>query len=62
MKKKRSLHLRIAEQKANLELAIQQERHVADIPPDRRKYIEATADAVDRLEAEAKLPEFMRTL
>ncbi len=60
--KKRHLPLRLTELKANLELAIEQERNTAETPPDRRKYIEATADAIDRLEAEAKLPEFMRTL
>lgn len=60
--KKRPLYLRIAELKANLKLAISQEHHDADMPPDRRKYIKMTAESIDRLEAEMKLPEFMRTL
>lgn len=62
MKKKRPIELRIAELKANLEVVYSQEPNPHDIVPQIRKYIDRTADAVDRLEAEAKLPEFMRTL
>ncbi len=60
--KKRPLHLRINELKANIELVLDQECNVADMPPQIRTYIERTIDSVNRLEAEAKLPEFMRTL
>lgn len=60
--KKRPIELRVEELKTSLDIVYAQELNRHDIVPSIQKYIERTLESIDRLEADAKLPKFLRTL